>query len=178
MDGKQIGRLLLSWLEQCLLRRAPQADPASISTLGWSLLAYATLDLLQARASSGWQTSLAMTTLDMLIMVLFSWAVLRLTKKSARYLQTLTALAGTGAVLGLVGLPLIQQVAQVHPDEGPAGTLVLGWLVLLVWSILVQAHIYRHALSIRYGAGLLVAGLQIVLLISLLEIFFPQATGS
>ena len=178
MNEKQIGKWLLSWLEQCLLRRTPQADPVSLAALGGSLLAYMTLDLLQARASSDWQTSLGMTALDTLIMVLFSWSVLRLTKKSARYLQTLTALAGTGAVLGLVGLPLIQQAARAHPDEGPAGMLVLGWLVLLVWSISVQAHIYRHALSTRYGMGLLVAGLQMVLVISLLETLFPQVTGS
>jgi len=119
-----------------------------------------------------------MTALDALIMVLFSWSVLRLAKKSARYLQTLTALAGTGAVLGLVGLPLIQQAARAHPGEGPAGILVLGWLMLLVWTISVQAHIYRHALSTRYGMGLLVAGLQMVLVISLLAALFPQATGS
>lgn len=178
MNEKQIGKWLLSWLEQCLLRRTPQADPVSLAALGGSLLAYLALDLLQARASSDWQTSLGMTALDTLIMVLFSWSVLRLTKKSARYLQTLTALAGTGAVLGLVGLPLIQQAARAHPDEGPAGMLVLGWLVLLVWSISVQAHIYRHALSTRYGMGLLVAGLQMVLVISLLETLFPQVTGS
>ena len=178
MNGKQIKRWLLSWLEQCLLRRAPQADPVSATVLIWSLLAYVTLDLLQARASSDWQTSLGMTALDTLIMVLFSWSVLRLTKKSARYVQTLTALAGTGAVLGLVGLPLIQQAARTHLDEGPGGMLVLGWLMLLVWSISVQAHIYRHALSTRYGVGLLVAGLQMILVISLLETLFPQVAGS
>jgi CDP-diglyceride synthetase len=119
-----------------------------------------------------------MTALDVLIMILFSWSVLRLTKKSARYLQTLTALAGTGAVLGLVGLPLIQQAARAHTGEEPAATLVVGWLMLLVWSISVQAHIYRHALSTRYGVGLLVAGLQMVLVISLLETLFPQVAGS
>lgn len=178
MNGKQIRRWLRSWLEQCLLRRAPQADPVSGTALGWSILAYVTMDLLQARASSGWQTSVGMTTLDTLVMVLFSWAVLRLTNKTARYVQTLTALAGTGTVLGLLGLPLIQQVARAHPDEGPAGMLVLGWLMLLVWSISVQAHIYRHALSLRYGAGLLVAGLQMVLIIILLETLFPQLAGT
>ena len=178
MNGKSVVAWLLSWLQQCLLRRAPQADPVSKTALGWSLVAYLTMDLLQARTSSDWQTSLGMTTLDTLIMILFSWSVLRLTNKTARYMQTLTALAGTGAVLGLVGLPLIRQAAQAHIDEGPAGALVLGWLMLLVWSISVQAHIYRHALSMRYGAGLLVAGAQMVLVISLLETLFPQAAGS
>ena len=178
MERMQATRWLLSWLEQCLLRRAPQADPVSVRALGGALLAYLMLDLLQARASSGWQTSLGMTALDMLVMVLFSWSVLRLTKKTARYLQTLTALAGTGAILGLVGLPLIQQAAQAQSGEGPTGTLVLGWLMLLVWGITVQAHIYRHALSVRYGVGLLVAGLHLILVIGLLETLFPPVAGS
>ncbi|GMQ89046.1 MAG: hypothetical protein BMS9Abin09_0491 [Gammaproteobacteria bacterium] len=168
----------MSWLEQCLLRRAPQADPVSGTVLLWALLGYVLLDLLQARTSSGWLTSLGMTALDTLFMVLFSWSVLRLTNKTARYMQTLTALAGTGAVLGLVGLPLIQQAAQTRPGEGPGGMLLLGWMLLLVWNISVQAHIYRHALSSRYGVGLLVAGLQMVLVISLLETLFPPVTGS
>ena len=52
MNEKRIGKWLLSWLEQYLLRRTPQADPVSAAALGGSLLAYMTLDLLQARASS------------------------------------------------------------------------------------------------------------------------------
>ncbi len=177
MNGKLIRTWLLSWLEQCLLRRAPQADPVSGTVLLWSLFGYALLDLLQARTGSGWLTSFGMTALDTLFMVLFSWSVLRLTNKTARYMQALTALAGTGAVMGLVGLPLIRQAAQTHPGEGPGGALVLGWMLLLVWNLSVQAHIYRHALSSRYGVGLLVAGLQMILLISLLETLFPQAAG-
>jgi len=174
----QVTRWWLSWLEQCLLRRTPQADPLSRTALGGALLAYLSMDLLQARASSGWPVSLGMTALDTLVMVWFSWSVVRLTRHTARYLQTLTALAGTGALLGLVGLPLVQQAAQAQSGEGPTGTLVLGWLMLLVWGIAVQAHIYRHALSVRYGTGLLVAGLQTILVISLLETLFPPVTGT
>lgn len=178
MKRIQVTRWWVSWLEQCLLRREPQADPVSVPALGGALLAYLAMDLMQARASSGWSASLGMTALDTLVMVLFSWSVLRLTKKTARYLQALTALAGTGAVLGLVGLPLIQHAAQAQSGNGPPGMLVLGWMMLLVWSVAVQAHIYRHALSVRYGTGLLVAGLHLALVISLLETLFPPVSGS
>jgi hypothetical protein len=41
----------------------------------------------------------------------------------------------------------------------------------------VQAHIFRHALSSRYGIGLLVAGLHTVVAIVLLNYFFPPAVG-
>ena len=45
--------------------------------------------------------------------------------------------------------------------------LVLAWLLMLVWSIAVQAHIFRHALSTAYGSGLLLAGLHTVLIVTL-----------
>jgi len=177
INVKPLQAQLFSWLEQCLLRRAPQDDPLSWQRLQWALFAYIALDLAQARASSDWATSLGMTLLDTLILVLFSWSVLRVTGKTARYPQILTALAGTGVILGFIGLPLILRAARMHADAGPDVALLMGWLLLLGWSIAVQAHIYRHALSASFGAGLLVAGAQTVLAISLLEILFPRAAA-
>lgn len=177
IDGKQIQAQLFSWLEQCLLRRAPQDDVLSWQRLQWALFAYIALDLAQARVSSDWMLSLGMTVLDTLILILFSWSVLRIAGKTVRYPQALTALAGTGVILGFLGLPLTLRAAQLHAGAGPDIALAMGWLLLLGWNIAVQAHIYRHALSASYGAGLLVAGAQTVLAISLLETLFPRAAA-
>ena len=149
----------------------------SYSALQWSIVAYVLMDLWQARASSDWPATLGMTFLDTLVMVLFAWTLLLLMKKSARLVQTLTALAGTGTVLGVVGLPLILQAARTQTEDGPAGILVLAWLLMLVWSIAVQAHIFRHALSTGYGTGLLLAGLHTVLIVTLVETLFPRVAG-
>jgi hypothetical protein len=110
-------------------------------------------------------------------MVVFTWLVLLIMQKPARLMQTLTALAGTGAMLGLLGMPLMLQASRTPAGSEPAAALVMGWLALLVWSIAVQAHIFRHALSSWYGVGLLVAGLHTALAIVLLNYFFPQTTG-
>jgi hypothetical protein len=167
-----------SWLEQVLLRRAPQDDALSYPALVVALLAYLCVDLLQAAGSSVWNVALAMTLMDTLVMVAFTWVVLLLAGRSARLVQTLTALAGTGALLGLVGLPLVLQAASAHQAaDGPSASTVIGWLTLLAWSIAVQAHIFRHALSTRYGIGLIVAGLHTVLAINLLEAFFPRVVA-
>jgi hypothetical protein len=170
-------RWLMSWWQQCLLRRAPQDDPLSYGALQWSITAYALLDLLQAGAGADWSVSMGMTALDIVVMVLFVWAVLRLTGKTARMIQTLTALAGTGVVLSLLGLPLVLLAMPVRESDVPTGVLLLGWLLLLFWSIAVQAHIYRHALSTSYGTGLLVSGLHTVLIITLLEAVFPRSAA-
>jgi hypothetical protein len=104
MKSDQLLACLSSWLNQCLMRRAPQDDPLSWSAMSWALAAYLVTDLLQARSSSGWSMSLAMTLVDTLVMVLFARVVLLVVKKTARFVQTLTSLAGTGAILYRQGL--------------------------------------------------------------------------
>ncbi len=168
---------LWSWLQQCLLRRAPQDDPVSTTALLQALSGYTLIDLVQASASSSLPIALGMTLVDALLMVVFSWVVLRIAGYTQRFVQTLTALAGTGMILGLLALPLVQLAASAHRNDEPMTDLVLGWLMLLVWSISVQAHIFRHALTVRFGTGLLLAGLHTVLGIGLIETLFPQTPG-
>jgi len=168
---------LWSWLQQCLLRRAPQDDPISFRALALALSGYVLIDLVQASASSRLVVSLGMTLLDVLLMAVFAWVVLRVTVKTRRFVQTLTSLAGTGIMLGLAALPLVQLAASAHRNDEPMADLVLGWLILLAWGISVEAHIFRHALSVRYGIGLMLAGLHTVLAIGLIETLFPQARG-
>lgn len=177
MNSKPTDGWVTSWLQQCVLRRAPQDDPLSVTALGGALLAYALVDLMQARTASGWLASLGMSITDTLIVILYSWLVLLIAKRPTRLAQTLTALAGTGALLGLLGMPLMLHASRVQEGGDPGAALVMGWLVLLIWNITVQAHIYRHALSSRYGTGLLVAGLHTVVAIVLLEYFFPPTVG-
>ncbi len=166
---------LRSWFEQLLLRRAPQDDRLSYGALGLALLAYLLTDLLQALSSSAFVVGAAMSVVDTVLLALFTWAVLSIAGKGVRLAQTLTAVAGTGALLGLIGLPLIQQAAQAHRIEaGPSVAMVFAWLGLLTWSITVKAHIFRHALSTRFGIGLLLAGAHTILAIAILESLFPR----
>lgn len=166
---------LRSWLEQLLLRRAPQDDKLSPSVLVLALLAYLLMDLLQAVSGSVFTVAVAMSLADTALLMLFVWAVLAIADKRVRLVQTLTALAGTGAMLGLIGLPLVQQAAQARQLEAaPSAAMAFAWLVLLAWSIAVQAHIFRHALSTRYGVGMLVAGAHTILAIVILGSLFPS----
>jgi len=161
---------LKSWLLLCLLRRAPQDDPLSVTALIGAMLFYTLVTALQARISAPWPTAAVMTLLDLLVMVGISYGALRLRSLSARLPQTLTALAGTGGLLGLAALPLMQGLALAQRDQRPAGLLVLLWLIAMAWSIAVPAHIYRHALSVRYAVGALLAIFQTMLLVKLVDV--------
>ncbi len=170
------GARLYAWLELCLLRRAPQDDAASPAALWLALLLYTVTDVVIAAASSSLRVALAMTAVDVAVLAAFSWALLRLTGRPARLLQTLTALAGSGVILGVLALPLVQQAAAAQRNDAPAAGLAMLWLVLVVWSVVVRAHIFRHALSAGFSVGMLVAVLHAVLLFGLVEYLFPRVT--
>jgi hypothetical protein len=80
-------------------------------------------------------------------------ALLRLRGRTARIPQTISALAGTGFIFGLLALFLVLQLDPQQPHPG----LTLAYLGLFVWSLIVDGHIYRHALSIKMSLGVLVA---------------------
>lgn len=173
-SSKRLSGWLQSWFALCLLRRAPQDDPLSYAALLLALLIYIGIDLLIALASSEWGVALGMTLVDVLFMAVFTGVALRIADKLNRFSQTLTALAGSGAVLGLLALPVVQQASAGQRGGEAPGVLALLWLVLLVWSVAVRAHVFRHALSLSFGAGVLVALLHAVLVFSLVEYLFPR----
>lgn len=80
-------------------------------------------------------------------------ALLKLRNLAARIPQTICAIAGTGFVFGLLALLLLLQLDPSQPQPGVA----LAYLGLFVWSLVVDGHIYRHALSIKMSLGVLVA---------------------
>ena len=67
--------------------------------------------------------------------------------------QTLTALAGTGLFFGLLSLLIL---SRIDPGE-PQPDIALLYLGLFGWSLTVDAYIYRNALSIKMGIGVLLA---------------------
>ena len=79
--------------------------------------------------------------------------LLNLRKQAARIPQTISALAGTGIIFGLLALVLVLQLAPAKPQPNVA----LAYLGLFIWSLVVDGHIYRHALSTKISLGILVA---------------------
>jgi len=83
-------------------------------------------------------------------------ALLALMGYTARVVQTLSALLGSGLIISLAAMPLIILSSL---SEQLAMALVMLLLMLTIWSLVVTMHIFRHALSINVLlAGLLAFG--------------------
>ena len=167
-------QLIKVWLNICLWRAAPQDLPASGMLLSLSLACYALVSMLLSLGSYGLAGAVQLALLDLGLLVVFVLSLLYLQGKTARINQTLSALAGTGSLLGVFALPLIWWAEPgQQPDQVPV-LLTLFWLLLLVWNLLVMAHIIRHALSSSVAVGLGVSLLYVLVSMQLIAALFPQ----
>ncbi|GAB4172412.1 MAG: hypothetical protein Kow0020_07400 [Wenzhouxiangellaceae bacterium] len=132
------------------LRAGPQDVPAGRAPLLHGLAAVLVLLLLTTAQSPG-----NLQPREVVVILglppLLAMSLLALTRRRARFEQTVAALYGSAALLGLLQLP-----ALLWPGEPPALLLFIA-LGALLWSLAVDAHIWRHALEVPWPAGLLVA---------------------
>ncbi len=85
-----------------------------------------------------------------------------------RFPQTLSALAGVGIVFNAVTWALLTQ-------SDPAANqplLALTWFAVFIWSLFVDANIYRHSLSVPFAMGMLITVLTLAASYALIEMVF------
>lgn len=153
----EIQTIVRPFVEICLLRRGPQDLPDSALLLVIVLVAHTFLSiLLNAVILNGWTAVLAGIT-DTLLVAVLTGAIVYLHGFTARIVPTITAMAGTNAIITLAATPLFAwsyAAQQSGADNSFAALLVFG---IVAWSLAVWGHILRHALSIQYALGILVA---------------------
>lgn len=147
-----MSHFFLHLLDVMRLRAGPQDMPAgwgfailfSVLYLSEGLFAGQILD----ETDSAPRSLVAIT-----IQFLVTFLLLGFRRLRARLPQTLTTLAGTGVLFGALSIMLIM---QTRPGVAQPA-LALVWFSAFLWSVAVDAHIYRHAMSITMSLGVLVA---------------------
>lgn len=101
-----------------------------------------------------------MILLDASVLTVYTQIWLWGRRKQARLPQALTALFGVRAVLGLLTWPLVALVPDTLGTHA-AGSAPTGWdwlfLGLFFWNLFALGQIYRHALAVGPGTGMLVS---------------------
>lgn len=157
----------------CLLRAGPQDVPSARIV---PLLAGAIYILVGAGvALSNYPPgqALAWSALDTLLLGMLAHISLLWRGKRLRFPQTFSALAGSGALLSLCSWPVLLMLLRLPENDPRAALPSLLLVVGLIWSIVVIAHILRHALSSSYAAGLLLALLYVIISWNLSGLLFP-----
>lgn len=171
-------RLIRYFVDLSLLRALPQDLPA-VPFLLWLVIP---LNLVVGVAYiggslGGFDRGLFVALLDVAMSLMWIWLLLAFKGHPRRFMQAATALLGSGALVGLVGIPL-QVLAGDGSDPSTlahlAGTLLL---LVLFWSLIVVAHILRHTLEIGMGLGFALALTYWLLIAVIVGSIFPQSSS-
>jgi hypothetical protein len=159
----------------CAVKAAPQDLPASSFLLGLALLAYLVTGAVVATFQWPLSQAILAAVLDTVFLTVLSRVLLWARMLSGRFVQTLTALAGSGAVMTVIALPLVMWQSLVGATDANAPTLP-SWLLMIwmIWNVVVVGHILRHALSTVLPLGIGLAAVYAYITFQLMRIFLPN----
>jgi len=139
-------KLSLTFLDIALWRKGPQDLPASSFLLFLVLAIYIVASFVQVQLLDlHLRTAFVVIGVDVVMMVLWLWLVLKFFDRSQRFIQTFTAMLGVGVLLSILDIAVrVVQIAAGGPAEDPSSL----WLTLRFLAIaLVMGRILMHALD-------------------------------
>ncbi len=169
--------LITRFLDICFLRAGPQDLPSSSWLMKLSLLIYFAVATLSQLIEYSLPISLAAAVAELFLLLLIVGLLLRVRGFSSRFKQTITAMAGSGVLISLVALPLVHLAAGISPENMNLVDSAIMTLIMfvLLWSLMVTAHIFRNALEIK--AGMAVA-LTVVYTIAMMVVVGAAMSGA
>ena len=147
-----MSRILLLFLDMLRLRSGPQDLPASSRFMVLLAVGYIAGGFISGSVL-GEPDYAARSMVAIGVQFSFIIVLLNLRGLGDRIQQTISALSGTGFIFGMISIYLLSLIDV----ENPQVELAAFYMVLFFWSLAVDGHIYRQALSSKMGTGLLVA---------------------
>lgn len=149
------------------LKGGPQHLPASVSLMIFMVSAYLVQNLVTGQQLKD-ENSAAKSLLAISLQIAALAGLLQWRGLTVRFPQTLTALAGVGIFFNMVSWVLLMQADPTANQ--PA--LALTWFAVFIWSLFVDANIYRHALSVNLSLGVMITVLVLAASYALIEMIF------
>ncbi len=158
----------------CLFKKKPEDLPYSVA-LFWLLLISAlildTLTLSLSVPSVDFGTVLLTVTVHQAVSLGALAGLLGLLGYSTRINKTLNSFLGTGLVISLLAIP---PLLLLRPANEPAGPAAIMLVVLNIWSLMITAHILRHALSVNPVISAVLAVGFFMLSVGLMNALLPE----
>ena len=147
----------------CLLKYRPQDVPASRELLMLSVGIYFLLDFLLAGLDKNITNALPAALVDTVFLLVFVLLLLLLRRTPDRWTQTVTALAGTGIIFGVLLMPGVITLSESEPMTFIQQIFSVFLYFVLIWYVVVIAHIFRHAISSSFSLGIFVSMIYLLL---------------
>jgi len=159
--------MLINLLQMLRLRGGPQNLSAS-----WLLMVLLLVGYLAQNLVTGQQledpNAAAKSLLAICLQVVVLTGLLIWRKHLERFAQTMSALAMVGIFFNIITWTLL---SMSDPTQNQP-VLAMVWFAIFIWSLFVDANIYRHSLSVPFAIGMLITVLMLASSYVLIEMVF------
>lgn len=159
--------VLMNLAQMLRLRGGPQNVPASWSLMILLLAAYMVQNLVTGQQLDD-QNAAAKSLLAICLQVLVLTGLLFWRNHLERFAQTMSALAAVGIFFNIITWTLL----SLSDPTANQPLLALAWFAVFIWSLFVDAHIYRNSLSVPFAIGMLVTVVILAASYVLIEMVF------
>ena len=149
------------------LRDGPQNLPTSWRFMIFMVAAYVVQNLVTGQQLDD-ENAAAKSLVAISLQVFVLFGLLYWRKHRERFAQTLSALAGVGIVFNTITWVLLTQSDPTINQP----VLAMAWFSVFIWSMFVDANIYRHSLSVTLSIGMLITVLTLAASYVLIEMLF------
>lgn len=159
--------MLINLLQMLRLRGGPQNLSASWLLMVLLLVAYLAQNLVTGQQLED-PNAAAKSLLAICLQVFVLTGLLIWRKHLERFAQTMSALAMVGIFFNIITWILL---SMSDPTQNQP-ILAMVWFAIFIWSLFVDANIYRHSLSVPFAIGMLVTVLMLASSYVLIEMVF------
>jgi len=161
-------------LGNLVLNKGPQDFPFSTVLMRLSLMLYFVTGLPGLMTNISFETAVLAMSLDVVVLLLFTYACLQAFSKTERYVQTIISLASIGTVFQLLVLPLLFNT-DINPEESQTMiSLSILLLIFVSWNLAVYAHVFRESFGVRLPAAMALTICFILVTLLARKILFPD----
>ena len=147
----------------CLLRYKPQDLPQSYELLILCLVVYTAINFVLALSAATVPMAMSVSVLETFLVCVITLVILKFGRRIERWVKTLTAISGTGSVIGIIAIPLFFLIFVTGIEGLLQAVVLMFYMMLVVWNVVIMGHILRHSLDTTLGIGIIFAIIYIIL---------------
>jgi hypothetical protein len=151
-------RLAKAFLDIALWRQTPAHLPASVLLVTLAAIAAALAEVFGALLPPPPNGQILLRiALGVAMPLLFTWLLLVLARRRERFLQTVAALFGVGAIADFILYPLASLTSALGEQNAASLPIDVIATALLIGYLLACAHIWRSALESGMLLGVVIS---------------------
>ncbi|MDH5712215.1 MAG: hypothetical protein OEZ15_11235 [Gammaproteobacteria bacterium] len=158
-----------------LLKTAPQDLPYSPMLMLRVIIFYLVSGVIIVGNMTEPSLAVGHILLNIGVILFFTYVLLSSLNLKVRFVQTVTALIGTGIVFNLLSWPVLSYGGLEQASSAAIQIMSLVVLMLISWEILVTAHIFRNALSTKMTQAVLLSMSLFFVSLALSQFVFPES---